>query len=502
MARYHTVLGTGRVPDALLRAIIRRRLRDELERLEAAAGDDAAALRSYAAALSAGPLAIHQEAANRQHYELPTAFFTRVPGAAAQVQLLPVAARRSTTWRPPRRRCWRSPASAPASRTAWSVLDLGCGWGSLALFIAERYPRCRVTAMSNSRTPGEHIAAAGARRRHRRRHAASPPTSRPSTRAGASTASSRSRCSSTCATTASSSPGCAAGCEPDGRVFVHVFSHARFAYTFSADDPRDWMGSRFFSGGQMPAHDLFLAVRRRPRRGGALVAGAASTTRARSRTGCGATTSAPRPSGRSWPRPTARGRRGLVGRLAALLPRLRRDVRVRRRAGMGRVTLPARAAVSGRPPHGATRGETGGRPLMHDGPRRVVVTGMGIVCPLGNDVETSWRRLVAGESGIATITRFDASRVDSRIAGEVKGFDPADFIDRRAARRMDAYSQYAVAAARQAVERRRARRRRRGRGHRRRRRQRRRRAQDVRRPAVARALRARPAAPSARSSRR
>ncbi|HEY5168516.1 MAG TPA: class I SAM-dependent methyltransferase, partial [Thermoleophilia bacterium] len=46
--------------------------------------------------------------------------------------------------------------------------------------------------------------------------------------------------------------------EPGGRVFVHVFSHARFAYTFSAEDPRDWMGSRFFSGGQMPAHDLFL----------------------------------------------------------------------------------------------------------------------------------------------------------------------------------------------------------------------------------------------------
>ena len=89
---------------------------------------------------------------------------------------------------------------------------------------------------------------------------------------------------------------------------------------------------------------------------------------------------------------------------------------------------------------------------MREGPRRVVVTGMGIVCPLGNDVETSWRRLVAGESGIATITRFDPSRVDSRIAGEVKGFDPADFIDRRAARRMDAYSQYAVAAARQAVD--------------------------------------------------
>ena len=81
-----------------------------------------------------------------------------------------------------------------------------------------------------------------------------------------------------------------------------------------------------------------------------------------------------------------------------------------------------------------------------------MITGIGIVCPLGNDLETVWRRLVAGESGIAPITRFDASRVDSRIAGEVKDFDPEDFIDRRAARRMDAYSHYAVAAARQAVD--------------------------------------------------
>ena len=89
---------------------------------------------------------------------------------------------------------------------------------------------------------------------------------------------------------------------------------------------------------------------------------------------------------------------------------------------------------------------------MDNRARRVVVTGMGIVCPLGNDADTAWSRLIAGESGIAAITRFDASRVDSRIAGEVKGFDPEDVLDRRAVRRMDAYSHFAVAAARQAVD--------------------------------------------------
>jgi len=84
--------------------------------------------------------------------------------------------------------------------------------------------------------------------------------------------------------------------------------------------------------------------------------------------------------------------------------------------------------------------------------RRVVVTGMAVLCPVGNDLETAWERLIAGQSGITAITRFDASRIASRIAGEVKGFDPADHLDKRAARRMDPYAQFAVATARSAVE--------------------------------------------------
>lgn len=84
--------------------------------------------------------------------------------------------------------------------------------------------------------------------------------------------------------------------------------------------------------------------------------------------------------------------------------------------------------------------------------RRVVITGMGTICPLGNDVETTWRRLLAGESGVGPVTKFDASRLSSRIAGEVKDFDPGDFMEKRDARRMDLFSQYAVAAARQAVD--------------------------------------------------
>ena len=85
-----------------------------------------------------------------------------------------------------------------------------------------------------------------------------------------------------------------------------------------------------------------------------------------------------------------------------------------------------------------------------NGRRRVVVTGLGMVSPLGNDVETSWANLVAGESGAATIEQFDASEFPVHFAAELKDFDPTIWIDRKQARRMDRFAQMVVSAARQA----------------------------------------------------
>lgn len=84
--------------------------------------------------------------------------------------------------------------------------------------------------------------------------------------------------------------------------------------------------------------------------------------------------------------------------------------------------------------------------------RRVVVTGMGAVTPVGNDVATMWRSLIEGHSGAAPITHFDASTFDVRFACEVKGFDPLHFMDRKEAKRADQFTQYAVAASRQAMD--------------------------------------------------
>ena len=84
--------------------------------------------------------------------------------------------------------------------------------------------------------------------------------------------------------------------------------------------------------------------------------------------------------------------------------------------------------------------------------RRVVVTGLGAITPVGNDVATTWRSLIEGKSGTAPITKFDASTFPVRFAAEVKGFDALNFMDRKEAKRADQYTQYAVAAARQAME--------------------------------------------------
>lgn len=84
--------------------------------------------------------------------------------------------------------------------------------------------------------------------------------------------------------------------------------------------------------------------------------------------------------------------------------------------------------------------------------RRVVVTGVGFVSPLGVGVERNWNSLREGMSGIGRITKFDPSAYSSQIAGEVKDFDPFEFIDKKEARKMDPFIQYAVAAAVQAVE--------------------------------------------------
>ena len=83
--------------------------------------------------------------------------------------------------------------------------------------------------------------------------------------------------------------------------------------------------------------------------------------------------------------------------------------------------------------------------------KRVVITGLGAITPVGNTAELFWQSLLAGQSGIGMITRFDATDYDAKIAGEVKGFEPTEFIDKKEARRMDRFTQFAIAASKMAL---------------------------------------------------
>jgi 3-oxoacyl-[acyl-carrier-protein] synthase II len=83
--------------------------------------------------------------------------------------------------------------------------------------------------------------------------------------------------------------------------------------------------------------------------------------------------------------------------------------------------------------------------------RRVVVTGLGVISPVGNDKQTAWDNLIRGKSGLGEITRFDVSRYEAKVAGEVKDFVPTEWLDPKAIRRTEVSLQYGVAAAKQAV---------------------------------------------------
>ena len=246
----------GWLPDPLLRAGIRRLLRARLaEERESAHGDAARAEAELAARLADAPIALVPELANAQHYEVQPDFFRAVLGPRLKYSCAWFADPRTTLAQAEEDALGQVCARAELA-DGMRVLDLGCGWGSFALFAAERFPNARIVALSNSKLQREHILAECARRGFGDRVDVVTGDFAALELAGRFDRVVSIEMFEHLRNWDAALARIAGWLAPGGKLFVHVFCHRAFAYLFEARAGDDWMARQFFSGGMMPSAGL------------------------------------------------------------------------------------------------------------------------------------------------------------------------------------------------------------------------------------------------------